>query len=200
MKYFSLFLLFGLLSLTVACDKEDLDETTFEEAPFEPTEIEIEDSFVYRVASEPSQNSAAFALRNSRGGQLGSNYIVVSEDIDVDCTDSGGFSYSFNGGDLFAVHFYGDQNGAYIVNAAFDVVIDGETIGVNNFYPIPSPSCPRPPIEVTYEDDGDRLTGTVKGEFFRLADVIVSPFDSCVNFISVGEISASFDVEITDCN
>jgi len=199
MKYFSLFLLFGFLSVIVSCDKEDLDDTSFEEVPFEPTEIEIEDSFIYRVAAEPSQNSAAFALKNSRGGQLGSNYIVVSEDIDVDCSDNGGFGYTFDGGDLFAIHFYGDQNGSYIVSANFDVVVDGETFSVNNFLPLAS-WCPRTPIELTYEDTGDRLTGTVKGEFFRQADVLVTPFDSCVNFISVGEISASFDVEIVDCN
>lgn len=198
MQKVNFLLIITIALLALACEKDNINLTTTEELPQEPTIIEVENSLVYRIASSNTSSIAASAYKIEGSIPSGANYYVASDDVTVECQDGTSFRSSFDGGELFALLFYGDEFGANVLQADFEMLVNGDTIVVSNSFPLGD--CPRPPLTVDYEEEDGRLRGTVSGEFFRLADEIVAPFDSCVNFVSVGILDASFDVAIIPCD
>jgi hypothetical protein len=198
MQKVNFLLTIAIALLAIACEKDNINLTTSEELPPEPTIIEVESSLIYRVANSSTSSLAASAYKIPGSIPSGASYYVASNDVTIECQDGTAFRASFDGGELFSVLFYGDEFGANVIQADFETVVDGDTITVTNSFP--TPNCPRPILSVDYEEEDGRLRGTVSGEFFRLADEIVAPFDSCVNFVSVGILDASFDVAIIPCD
>lgn len=201
MKAIKFFFLLFLGSLFTACDDDNINLTTTEETPFEPTVVEVENALNYLLTGSTNgtaTSTAASAYKIPVPVLEGAYYLVASDDVAVDCDSNGSFSASFDGGELFYVAFYSDEQVTNVQYADFEAVVDGDTLTLSSV--ILPDDCPSVPLEVSYEEADGRLTGTVTGEFFYFTSDWVLPFENCVNYISAGILEASFDVAIVDCN
>lgn len=187
-----------LLLLLGSCSSDNYDLTTDEELGTGPIVVEVENLVSYRVADSPQSNASAVAYKNPATLPNSATYIVASETVDVVCKEVGGFSTSFAGSDFFQFMFYSDNTSTYVILGDFSTEIDGETITASTS--IVPPNCQGEGLSVEFTETADRLRGTFTGEFYKLSDNLVSPFDSCVNYVSLGILTAAFDVELIDCN
>jgi|GEM_PF-2391521 len=195
MKNLPIKLLLGTLILfVISCSDDNYDIYSEEELAEEPTEIFVDDalSFGLRNSSDLT-NTAGIAYTNDEF------YHVGSQDVDVVCENQG-LSYSFDGlGDYFSFTFFGNDSGNAAAFGGFESIIDGEQVLLVDI--IHPPHCPsEAPITVDYVEYDNRIRGTISGEFFRLNDTLITPFDTCVNYVSLGVLEASFDVELVVCN
>lgn len=189
LKLFTVLFFIILASSSCTDDNYDLyDESADEHTP---TVIEVENAITFRVGGGASTYTDGVAYRNN------TTYHVGSEDVIIECVGDNGLSYSFFGGDYFSFLFFKNGDTNFVPNAGFTTTIDGKELTVQSEI-IPG-ICSAEPIQLEVTEESDRLKGNISGEFYVLADSIVSPFDSCVNFISVGILEASFDVELIVC-
>lgn len=193
----SVLLLF--ICLFSSCSEENFEIIEDQEIPIAPVVIDIDNSVSYRLTNTSTvKNTGGRAYKYPATLPNSANYFVASDDVSVVCEDNGGFSSSFMGGDLFQFLFYSDESGSYVLFGDFAADINGELVTASSAI-LPF-DCPKEPIVVDFSESNGRLQGTFTGEFFKLATDLVSPFDSCVNYVSLGILDASFDLELIDCN
>jgi len=190
-----LFAIFApLLTLTIySCGEDNYDVYAEEELPYEATEVYVDDALSFGL-----RNSDEYVNTEGVAYEKNDFFHVGSRDVMVECDPE--LSYSFDGiGDFFSFTFFGNDTGNAAAFGGFTTIIDGESVtALDQIYP---QSCPtNEPIRVTYEKIENRLQGTIKGEFYTFSDSIVLPFDSCVNYVSLGVLEASFDVELIVCD
>jgi len=179
-----------LLGLS-ACDKENYDIVT-EESTFEPTEVITDDSyFSFQMADVQEQTGGYGALVEV------ANFYILSSDS-VFCDGNNGFGIISDGmGDYFHFSFFLDSLGT--VSLPFSTLNyeeNGDTITVfNNSLHYDCTPDAYPTVEFT-EVSADRLTGTYRGEFFKL---IGNDADECASWQSVGILESDFSVPLKSC-
>ena len=192
MKAFKILTAIGIVLMSItSCTDDNYDIYSESADDHTPTIIDVENSISFRLASSDETYTEGVAYKN------GVAYHVGSKDVIVECTEGGGLAYSFFEGDFFTFLFVKNPTSNFVLTGGFTTEIDGEEVSVSSDL-IPG-LCSDEPIEIEITEESDRLKGNISGEFYILADEIVSPFDSCVNFVSVGILEASFDVELIEC-
>lgn len=190
-----LFLALAIISLA-SCGEDNYDSYTEAELPNDPVEIIVDNELTISLrGNEVNSTISGIAYESNDFYHLG------SADIDVTCTDFG-LEYKGNGillNEFFSVVFFGNETGVANAFGGFTFILDGEPVGVIDLiYPN---HCPNDnPFTVQYEQYDDRIRGTLNGEFWTFADSLVIPFDSCVNYVSVGVVEATFDLELIKCD
>ena len=185
-------LLFGL----AACDEENTDLVITRDLPAPVDTVVVDDPIsLLLVETETRRVSSGTAYFLVNGENTG--YVLGSETVSVDCP--GSLMTEFDGADdFFLANFIETPGGAFVQNASFNADVDGGTRTLTTLG-VP-PTCLTAPLAIDYANDGERVAGTIRGEFFYRAPVYVEPFDNCDNWVSVGEVEVAFDLPLRSCN
>jgi len=192
-KYFSLL---SLLTFIIAsCGSDNFENTTEVESPIEPVVIEYDNPLAFSTArgAEYLQEGIAYETKNTTTGS--SLFTIASEAVEVECPGS---ATSYDGdGVFFLFQFIPLEDGIFTFSGNLTAEIDGKIRTA--FYNVP-PTCTTGPIDTEYTIADGRISGTIKGEYYYIAENLIEPFESCENFIGTGELVVNFDLPLTVCN
>jgi len=183
-----------LLILLSACSADNIDQEHFNVIEEDPVLITIDNPLTFRLDEQDPTITSGTAYEFI--GQDANFYLVASDDVQVECP--GGLATSFEGpGEFFRFFFFETNDITQVIDGNFNTVVNGAPKTVTTLVP---PNCIQDFVQVDYTIEGDRMTGSFTGEYFYLNDEFVEPFDSCVNFISAGILTATFDCPLVNCN
>ncbi len=193
MKY--IYLLFTVTLLCIySCNTDNYDYTEDIADPYVTDTIDVDNILAYTIPDNDTYLEDGRVLEYLPEGGL-TNWVIASSEVDVTCANNG-ISTSFSGSEYFQFTFYDNFGEPVIFNASFTGYFDNElkTVSMNL-----NPACPAEQTIINYEITGDRMSGTITGEYFYLADDLIEPFISCENFISTGIVDITFDLPLQDC-
>ncbi|MEL6253139.1 MAG: hypothetical protein AAFR87_14100 [Bacteroidota bacterium] len=185
-----LILLLGGISLT-SCNPDNFDDIIEEEFPFNPTEIEENDSkFSYSLQGSTKNYAAGY------GKEVLEDFYVLASDS-VFCDGNGGYSTRAQSDTGFFISFFQfSPNNFGLAQAVLRREINGDTVAV--FSGTFVLNCTNDPVITIRNRTASSIEGTYEAEFFSLPDPSQDPND-CNNWQSVGTLLADFIVPVDSC-
>ena len=181
-----------------ACDEENTDLVLTRDLPAPVDTVFVDDPIsltVTRTETRRVEEGTAYSFVNGEN----TAYLLASESVTVECPGSLRSSWRLEDGEtFFRFQFVVTPNGPFVIDANFNAEIDGRRPTLLGGAAV-TPGCVNPVFDIDYVIDGDRITGTLRGEFAYLVPVPNFP-NTCEDWVNVGDVEVAFDLPLRSCN